>query len=166
MTTHADGPFLTDFDFITVVVSREEIEAEDCTATLAVLHKLTTSPAGAIRFCELVDIVFHGYDAEPRGLSEIPEVRRYVQHLDADFPYWLYFLSKRSISLTVILSCLVSVSRASDGKILPDLKELGGYVTERGFPAMNKVCAFVNCSEQEIERLSNRVMNYLTGDHS
>lgn len=166
MTTHADGPFLTDFDFITVVVSREEIEAGDCAATLAVLHKLTTVPAGAIRFCELVDIVFHGYDADTRGLSEISEVRRYVQHLDAEFPYWFYFLSKRSSGLMVILSCLVTVSRTSDGKIFPDLNELGGYMTERGFPAMNQVCAFVNCSEQEIERLSNRVMSYLTGDHS
>ncbi len=82
MTTHADGPFLTDFDFITVVVSREEIEAENCAATLAVLHKLTTSPAGAIRFCELVDIVFHGYDADPRGLSEI-------QKYDDTFSIWM-----------------------------------------------------------------------------
>jgi hypothetical protein len=166
MTNHADEPFLTDFDFITVIVSREEIDAGDCAATLSVLHKLTSSPVGAIRFCELVDVVFHGYDADPRGLSEIPEVRRYVQRLDADFPYWFYFLSKRSSSLMVILSCMVSVSRTPDGEIFPDLKELGGYVTERGFPAMNQVCAFVNCSEQEIVRLSNRVLSYLTGDHS
>jgi hypothetical protein len=115
MTEH-EGPFLTDFDFLNIVLSREQVESEDYSDTLSVLHKLTSSPEGAIRFCELIDLAVHGYDDDPRGLSEIPEVRRYIQGLDADFPYWLYFLSKRRSSLMAILSCMVPVSRTPDGR--------------------------------------------------
>jgi hypothetical protein len=160
MTQH-EGPFLTDFDFLNVVLSREQVESEDYSETLPILQKLTSSPEGAIRFCELIDLAVHGYDADPRGLSEIPEVRRYIQGLDADFPYWLYFLSKRRSSLMAILSCMVPVSRTPDGRLIPDHEGLGLYLMRRGFPAMNQVCSFVNCSEQEIERMTNRVLSYL-----
>jgi hypothetical protein len=75
MTEH-EGPFLTDFDFLNVVLSREQVESEDYSETLPILQKLTSAPEGAIRFCELIDLAVHGYEADPRGLSEIPEVRR------------------------------------------------------------------------------------------
>jgi nucleoside-diphosphate-sugar epimerase len=113
------------------------------------------------RVTELIDLAVHGYDDDPRGLSEIPEVRRYIQGLDADFPYWLYFLSKRRSSLMAILSCMVPVSRTPDGRLIPDHEGLGLHLMQRGFPAMNQVCSFVNCSEQEIERMTNRVLSYL-----
>jgi len=94
-------------------------------------------------------------------VSDIPEVRRYIQGLDADFPYWLYFLSKRRSSLMVIFLAWCPFRETLDGRLIPDHEGLGLYLMQRGFPAMNQVCSFVNCSEQEIERMSNRVVSYL-----
>ena len=80
------------FEPLILVISREEVLAEDIEPALGVLKKLTESPEVARSYREKVDIAFHGYDNYAEELFEIPEVRNYMYKLDEQFPFWLYFL--------------------------------------------------------------------------
>ena len=66
-----------------------------------------STPARARSFFEQLDIAFHGYDNDQRELFEIPEVRDFVNWLDDQFPFWLFFLTKKGLGLQCIMLCLM-----------------------------------------------------------
>jgi hypothetical protein len=94
-------------DFIFVVVSRKEVYVEGVDEVLGVLHYLATSPEALTTHRERVDIRFDGFNDDPRELWEIPEVRSFVERLDQQFPYWLYFLSRHGTGLLAIVRCFL-----------------------------------------------------------
>ena len=150
-------------DFVTIVISRKDIEAGDVSGTLSALSKFL-NPEAALVYCEKLDIGVHGYDDDPRELNEVQDVRDFVYKLDAEFPYWCYFLSKRTSGLMFILSCFCAPF------VVPEVRDriwrdqIADYLTRRGFPAMNHLGETIGCSETEIERMTQRVMDYiLTG---
>jgi hypothetical protein len=107
-------------------------------------------------------IGIHGYDDDPRELNELPEVRDFINKLDARFPYWCYFLSKSATGLLFILSCFCPPYLTPEARDRIWLENILGYLTSRGFPAMNHICMVAGCSESEIEGITNRVMEYIT----
>ena len=147
-------------DFLTVIISRQQIEAGDISEPLRVLRPLL-DPASAIKFCEHVDIGVAGYDHDPRELYEIPEVRDFVHELDAEFPYWLYFLTKRGTGLGFILSCFCSPFLTPEEEGPVRSQEVGEYLLKRGFPGLNHICEDAGCSEEEIRRLTDRATEYV-----
>jgi hypothetical protein len=151
----------TEPDFLSFVISREDIEAGDISSTVSLLEKLL-NPDAALNYCEKVDIGVYGYDYDPRELNEHPEVRNFIKKLDDKFPYWCYFLSKRATGLMFILSCFCPPHLTPESRNRIWLESIGEYLTRRGFPAMNHICKAAGCSESEIERMSNRVMEYIT----
>lgn len=146
-------------DFLKVVISRQQVEAGDISEPLSVLRKLLTQDA-AIQFCERVDIGVAGYDEDPQELYEIPEVRGFMYKLDAEFPYWLYFLPKRGLGLMFVLSCFCPPFLTPEAQQRIWNERIEDYLMKRGFPAMNRICEFAGCSEAEIQRLSDRVAEY------
>ena len=72
---------------------------------------------------EKLDVAFHGYDHDVRELFEIPEIRDYVELLDSQFPYWLFFLTKSGFGLECITLC----------KMPPDLTEEARRVCCRNY---------------------------------
>jgi len=148
-------------DFLSIVISCEDIEAGDISSTVSVLAKLL-NPDAALKYCEKVDISVHGYDDYAGELNELPEIRNFVYKLDAEFPYWCYFLSKRALGLGFIFSCFCPpfLPPKVRERVWPE--RIGGYLTKRGFPAMSQLCTAAGCSEAEIERITNRVMKYIT----
>jgi len=160
----ANGVFMTTGiqpDFLSIVISRDDIEAGDISSTVAVLATLL-NPEAALKYFEKVDIGVSGFDDYAGEINELPEVRNFISKLDAEFPYWCYFLSKRTLGLGFIFSCFcppILPPKARE-RVWPE--RIGGYLTKRGFPAMNQICAAAGCSEAEIERLTNRVMKYIT----
>lgn len=147
-------------DFLSVVISRQAVEAGDINEPLSILRKLLTRE-NAIQLCERVDIGVFGYDEDPRELYEIPEVRTFIHKLDAEFPYWLYFLTKRGLGLMFVLSCFCPPFLAPEAQQRIWNERIGDYLVKRGFPAMNQICEFAGCSEAEIQRLSDRVGDYI-----
>src|SRR6185312_10390513 len=97
---------LNSCDFLSVVVSREDVEAGDISSTMNVLQRLLASPATARKFFGRVDIMFDGYNGFAAELFEISEVRTFVYKLDEKFPFWLFFLSKHHLGLQCLLFCL------------------------------------------------------------
>lgn len=147
-------------DFVTIVISRRDIETGDIQSTASSLAKFL-NPDAALRYCEKVEVGVHGYDDDARELNEIPEVREFVYRLDAEFPYWCYFLSKRGTGLMFVLSCFCPPYLTAEARDRIWRERIGDYLTKRGFPAMNHLCAAVGCSEDEIERMTNRVTDYI-----
>lgn len=147
-------------DFLIIVISRKEIEAGDIGSTASVLAKLL-NPEAALKYCERVDIGVHGYDDDPRELNEFPEVRDFINKLDDKFPYWCYFLSKRAGGLGFIFSCFCPPYLTPESREEIWLESIVEYLMRRGFPAMNHLCVAAGCSESEIERMTNRVMEYI-----
>jgi hypothetical protein len=150
-----------ELDPLVVVASRPEVEASDTAPTLSVLRQLTGSPETARRFFEGVDLTFFGYDEVPQELWEILAVRDFVNKLDEQFPFWLFFLSKRHLGLQCLLLCVLPPFLTEEGRseIFPE--RIDRLLTRRWFPAMNHICEYVGFSEQEVEQLTDRVIAYI-----
>lgn len=149
-------------DPLVLVISRDEVEAMDTSTALGVLKKLTATPETARSFLERVDISFHGYDHIQQELFEIQEVRAFVYQLDEQFPFWLFFLSKRYLGLHCLLLCLLPPFLTEDArsKIFPE--RINQLLTARWLPAMNHICGYVGYSERQIEQLTERALAYIT----
>lgn len=111
---------------------------------------------------ERVDIAFHGYDHTHEELFEIPEVRDFVYKLDEQFPFWLYFLSKRHLGLQCLLWCFLPpfLTVEARSKIFPE--RINDLLTKRWLPAMNQIGEHLGLSESQIERLTERALSYIT----
>jgi hypothetical protein len=149
-------------DPLVIVISRDEVEAGDTSPALGVLQQLRQSPESAKEFFERVDIAFHGYDHDSRELFEIPDVRAYSYQLDEQFPFWLFFLSKRHLGLQCMLFCFLPpyLTEEARARIVPE--RIDQLLMNRWFPAMNQVCKYAGFSEQQIEQLTSRVVGYIT----
>jgi hypothetical protein len=148
-------------DFLAVVISRQEVESGDIRGPLGVLSRLIESPPTAKRFAERVDIVFDGYNDTPQELFEMASVRDFVRQLDQQFPYWLFFLSKRCLGLQCLFLCLLPEPVIRDESEELYRQRLGELLLHRWFPAMNHICAFAGYSEQERNALTDRVEAYV-----
>jgi hypothetical protein len=148
----------TALPFMFVGISRQEVESGD-TSVLSVLLRLLDKESATL-YREMVDIAVFGYDDDPRELYEVPEVRDFVRKLDAEFPYWFYFLSKRGNGLLFILYCLCSPDTPPEARDQVWRHEIMMYL-KRGIPAMNHICKIAGCSEAEVMRLTNGVLEYI-----
>jgi hypothetical protein len=158
--TNDSSTNVLDCDFLTIVISREQVDAGDISEPLSVLRQLLNREA-AIKFCERVEIGVAGFDDDPRELYEIEEVRSLVHKLDSEFPYWLYFLTKRGTGLSFILSCFCPPFLTQEARASIWNERIADYLSKRGFPALNHVCEAAGCSEEEIKRLTDRSTEYV-----
>ncbi len=147
---------------LVLIVSRKEVEEGDISCALAVLKRLLESPEVAKSYQERVEIAFHGYDSDSRELYEIPEVRNFVYSLDNEFPYWLYFLSKKYFGLQALVLCFLPPFLTEEGKAKHFPTRIYDLLTERWLPALNHIGAFVGMSIQENETITDRTLQYIS----
>lgn len=102
---------------IVLMISHSEINTGNIASVLERLHVLTDSAENIHRYRESLVFQVGGYDADPRELPEIPEVRAFFRRLVAEWPHWLWFMPRGfgSISLLFALLCEVQVLRNPDG---------------------------------------------------
>jgi hypothetical protein len=148
-------------DPLCVVVPREEVQRQDIKPALSTLKKLLASPEVARAYRERVDIAFDGYTDDQRQLEEIKEVRDYVRKLDAQFPFWLFFLSKGMLGLRRIISCHLLPFLTDEGKAEHHPRQLEQLLIKRWFPAMNIVAKFAELTEKEIEDMTGGFLWYV-----
>lgn len=153
---------LRSLDPIAVIISRAEVEAGDIEHVLSTLQRFTLTPETARASFERVDIAFHGYDQDTRELYEIPEVRSFVYQLDEQFPFWLFFLSKRHLGLQCLLLCFLPpyLTEQARSRIFPE--RINQLLSSRWFPAMNQICEYAGFSERQVKQLTDRVVNYIS----
>ncbi|WP_234774735.1 chlororespiratory reduction 6 domain-containing protein [Paraburkholderia tropica] len=147
---------------LVIVISHKEINAGDIAPALSTLQRLVSSPEVSRKFFENVDIAFDGYDTDARDLFEIDEVRSYVYRLDEEFPFWLYFLSKENLGLQCLTMCFLPpyLTAEARSRIYPE--RIDELLSNRWFPAMNQICDYVGMTDGENERLTERVIHYIT----
>ena len=143
-----------------IVISRDEVQRMDISRPLETLKALMSDPATARRNKESMDISFSGYDHTSEELFEMPEVREYVHKLDHEFPYWLFFLSKRGLGLQCIMYCHLLPHLTPEARATRHPQQLEQLLLKRWFPAMNAVSEFAGLSEADIEVLTERSMRY------
>ena len=144
-----------------LVISRRNIDYGDCSSAFAALLSTIATPEQARVNLEGLDVAFHGYERDSREIFEIAEVRDFVSRLDAEFPFWLFLLSKRLLGLQAITLCLMPPYLTPDArkKVFPEV--LDGLLTNRWLPAMNQVCAYCDFTEDEISDLTDRSLRYM-----
>jgi hypothetical protein len=110
----------------------------------------------------LTPFILSGADHVTLELFEIPEVRDFVHKLDEEFPFWLFFLSKRYLGLQCLLRCFLPPFLTEEGRAETFPERIGQLLTKRWIPAMNNICEYVGFSEQQITQLTDRVTAYIT----
>lgn len=137
LLTDADGLASdtgTDPVFLILDIGRHDIEAQNIASVLERLHVLTDTAANARRFRESLVFQVDGYNADPRQLPEIPEVRAFFARLSAEWPHWLWFLHRGCGALPLLLSLLCEV------RVIPG--QNGSFATEFVQPKqLVKTCA-------------------------
>jgi hypothetical protein len=144
-----------------IVITRNEVVTKDTSSALNALRVLISSPKAARQYFESVDIAFHGYNETREELFEISEVREFVYALDEQFPYWLFFLDKTALGLQCLAYCFLPPFLTAEAKRKHYPERLNELLTKRRLPAMNQVCEWVGFTEEQIEMLTNRSVDYL-----
>lgn len=120
--------------FIILDILRRDIETQNIASVLERLHVLTDSATNVRRFRESLVFQVDGYNADPRQLPEIEEVRAFFIRLSADWPHWLWFLHRGCGALPLLLTLLCEV------RIIPGKN--GAFGTEFVHPRqMARTCA-------------------------
>ncbi|MGH7309941.1 MAG: chlororespiratory reduction 6 domain-containing protein [Candidatus Rokuibacteriota bacterium] len=140
-------------DPLVVVVGRSDVEAGDIQPTLRILFRLLADAVTVREYRERVDMAFQGYDADPRELFEIPEVRRFVAALDDAFPYWLYFLSREYMGLQAIAFCFLPPYLTEDAQRQIWPQRLTELVERRWAPALAELAAKAGWAAADIDEL-------------
>jgi hypothetical protein len=148
-------------DVLCVVVSRDDICRQDVSSPLSTLQHLLRTPEIARAYKERVDIAFDGYNDDPRELHEIEEVRNFVQKLDEEFPFWLFFLSKHMLGLQCIVFCHLLPFLTDEAQAEHHPRQLQELLLTRWFPAMNHVAEYAELSEKDIEEMTERFAMYI-----
>jgi hypothetical protein len=142
------------------IVERDEVEREDISRTQEFLRQLVSDPDVARANEENIDLAFSGYDDDPRELCEIPKVRSFIQGLDKDFPYWLFFMSKSGGGLAAVELSFLLPSLTDEGKKRHHPRQLRELIERRWGPALNHLVASLDLPESRADLLLTRSLDY------
>lgn len=145
-----------------IIISLEEVEQADTSRVLELLSRFAASPEIALANRENLEIAFHGFDDTNEELGEILEVRDFVRELDAEFPFWLFFLSKSGLGLQCVLYCFLLPHLTEAARAERHPQQLEQLLVNRWFPAMNAMSEFAGLDEPEIKDLTDRALRYFT----
>jgi len=149
-----------ELDLLVIEARRRDVERNNINPVLEILNDLLT-PVNAKQYFEKVELCVSGYDNDPKELCEIPEVRKYMSDLDSQFPYWFYFITKLSLSLSFITFSLCQFEKNEAGEIHLDPSVLIRFM-ERHFKAVNELENLGLLDEAENQWLSKKVYSYYT----
>jgi len=152
---NAIGPML-------FVVDRDEVEAGDISRTAQFLQSFLATNASSRANFQNLDISFSGYDEDPRDLRHIPEVRAFVEKLDADFPYWLYFMHLGFGGLRVITGCLAPLCKNEGAQASAIHDWIVALLQRRWLPALSDLGTLTGMSQVELELATTQCLHYLT----
>lgn len=94
-------------DLIVYQISRERIEALDCSHVLTTFDPHTLGPDRLRQLFGRVLFCIQGYDTHPDELYSIPDVRRFVREWHERSPLWLFFGSLQDDSLKIFYMSLL-----------------------------------------------------------
>lgn len=148
-----------------VAFARDVVESLALDRALSALRQLDATADSAREYRGTVEIVFRGFADDPREVHQIPAVRAFMHALTAQWPFWLYFCSKTSDSLLVVLLSLLDNTEAARGNgtvaFRVDPEQLNGLLL-RLFTAANDLHDRLHLDEQDNAALTGEVIDYLS----
>ncbi|MGH7085618.1 MAG: chlororespiratory reduction 6 domain-containing protein [Stellaceae bacterium] len=146
-------------DNLVLMGARAEVEAGDVSHTMKALNKLL-HPDNAKRLKGRLIFGINGYDDDPRDLWEVAEVRVWMQMVDREFPFWLYFmdLGPRS-ALGFVAFYLCRWEKVPGGKLIPP-EDLQAFLLVH-FAAMNHLAARLGEVQEEIDARSQAIVRFI-----
>lgn len=159
MNRTAFGPLL-------IVISRDEVMRRDITGPMTTLKHLIADRENIRANMLSVDVSFSGYENTREELFEIPEVRNYVYALDAQFPFWLYFLSRHFLGLQCLAYCHLLPYLTPEARAKSHPQKLAELVENRWAPALFQICSAAGHTEAEAEGLLESAMEYFASGPS
>ena len=157
---------MSELDLIVYQFSRTKVEQVDFSHFLS-LYTPNNLPAGPRLKAMLGRMLFciEGYDADPREIYLIPEVRRFYTAFHQAWPYWLYFADLDTDGLNgMVICCLNSFTTLKvDGEdhcgVEYDPLELVRFIA-LDLPHMNWMCERAGMSEMEIFHRTCELFHY------
>jgi len=160
---------IVEHDHFLFIVGREEIETMDVTNARNFFDRLRRTKELAEHCQGKVEIVFHGYDDDPRELFEIPEVRNYVPALVDALPelFFFAFTGERAHVLKTLAMCLTDVVIKSripnENTQIPvevTTDRIGNFL-ESNWPGLNEMTEWLHMPIEENKRITFDVIRSL-----
>jgi hypothetical protein len=138
--------------------TRAEVEERNIDSTAITLGKLLV-PEVARRVRGRLFFGIRGYEDDVKDLWEFPEVRTWMQDLNAQFPYWFYFMDLGPHStLAFVAFSLCQYEKVPGGKRLPP-EELRRFLVS-GLATMNLLCKQIGESPEIAGQRSKQVVQF------
>ena len=145
---------------VVLMISRREVEAGDIVSVVSRLKVFLATREDAWRYRGQMTLVVDGYNDDPRELVDIPAVRSILRQLEASWPHWAYFFNQVDDSIKLLLSC-VAGSRFLGRGAVEMHADLVAAALARGFGGMNMIFDRFGFPEDELEKMSNGLVEVL-----
>jgi hypothetical protein len=156
---------LVEASAVIYVLDDFDVTAMDTSHPRAFFDRLRKTKPLAAATQGKIEFSFSGYDADPRELFEIEEVRRYIEALDEALPELFFFIrtEEPAAALRLIIFCLCNAewegpraTRAKSERVVFERANLGPFM-ERHFPALNELTNWLGMTMEENKRISYSV---------
>jgi hypothetical protein len=140
----------------TVRISRQEIEASDVDGLFGVMAELHQDP---LTNRSSLELEFSGYDADPRGLWDIPELRAFLRKFHKVCPIWPWYFYLNPEPGKVVAFALMFFAHLDNPRHITK-EETVAWLTEV-FRGLNMEADHVRADEQLITEMSSTIFDAL-----
>ncbi len=123
---------------VVLLISRREVEQADLPSVLSRLKVFLATREDAWLYRGQMTLVVDGYNHDPRELVDIPEVRTLLRRLEAEWPYWAFFLNQLDHTINLWAACLCGDVFPGGGQVQIDVQKLRELLIQ-GFVGMNEL---------------------------
>lgn len=145
---------------VLLMISRRQVEQHDMASVLKELKILTATREDCWLYRNQMALVVDGYDADPRELVDIPEVRKFLSDFATAWPYWAFFFNLIDQSITLLLTSACGSEYPGGGQVAIDVEKLGQFMTQ-GFDGMNSLFDKFGFPESELIPMTDNVLEYI-----
>lgn len=138
---------------VVLLISRREVESGDLASVLSRLKVFSATREDAWLYRGQMSLVVDGYEADPRELVDIPEVRSLLKRLEAEWLYWAFFFNQVDDSIKLLLSCAAGKRFLGRGAVEIDPQRIP-EVMSHAFAGMNSLFDRFGFPESDLEAMS------------
>ena len=147
------------------LIEREDVRSGNIRSTKEFLDSLIASEDVASLQFQNIDLAFNGFDDDREEVFENDHVRAYVQKLDREFPYWLYFMNPFCPGLYAIAMCLMTPCLTDEAKKEVHPQQLKDLLANRWVPALYHIGQWTGMTESALDVIAARSVDYFIKGH-
>jgi hypothetical protein len=161
MSTPHPAPLPELTEPVIIMISRDQVEANDMASVINPLHTLLTSRDACWHYRGQVSLAVSGYEDDPRALVDIAELRTFLHDFTVQWPYWGFFFNQVDDSLILLGSCVCGKSYPGDGMVEMDDDRTRQFLLD-GFDGMQTLFTQHGFPEAELEAMSRGLIGLMT----